>query len=116
MTAEEQNIAARTRKTRKFWVFVREHRHQLLDADFQDTLTQSSRPEPGGQAPVEAGLVALATLLQDSCHVGARDAVELPVMAKRWQMGLDCLGAEQPPFSQGPLVNLRMRLLAHTLD
>jgi hypothetical protein len=116
LTSEEQKIAARTRKTRKFFVFLREHRHELLDADFQYTLAQSSSPEPGGQAPVEAGLLALATLLQASCHVGDRDAVELTVMAKRWQMVLDCLGAEQPPFSQGTLFNFRMRLIAHNLD
>src|SRR5439155_23694492 len=77
LTPEEQTIAARTRKTRKFFVFLREHRHELLDADFQDTLAQSYRAEPGGQAPVEAGLLALATLLQAYCHVGDRDAVDL---------------------------------------
>ena len=37
-------------------------------------------------------------------------------MDKRWQMVLDCLGAEQPPFSQGTLCNFRMRLIAHNLD
>src|SRR5262252_2412094 len=58
----------------------------------------------------------LATLLQAYCHVGDRDAVELTVMDKRWQMVLDCLGAEQPPFSQGTLYNFRMRLMAHNLD
>ena len=116
LTAAEQKIAARTRKTRKFFVFLREHRHELLDADFQETLAQSYRPEPGGQAPVEAGLLALATLLQAYCHVGDRDAVELTVMDKRWQMVLDCFGAEQPPFSQGTLFNFRMRLIAHNLD
>jgi len=116
LSPEEQKIAARTRKTRKFFVFLREHRHELLDADLQDTLAQSYRSEPGGQAPVEAGLLALATLLQAYCHVGDRDAVELTVMDKRWQMVLDCLGAEQPPFSQGTLCNFRMRLIAHNLD
>jgi hypothetical protein len=65
---------------------------------------------------VEAGLLALATLLQAYGHVGDRDAVELTVMDKRWQMVLDCLGAEQPPFSQGTLFNFRMRLIAHNLD
>src|SRR4029434_4953105 len=73
-------------------------------------------PEPGGQAPVEAGLLALATRLQAYGHVGDRDAVELTVMDKRWQSGLDCLGPEQPPFSQGTLCNFRMRLIAHNLD
>jgi Transposase DDE domain/Transposase domain (DUF772) len=116
LTPEEQKIAARTRKARKFFVFLREHRHALLDATFQDTLAKTYSAEPGGKEPVEAGLLALATLLQAYCHVGDRDAVELTVMDKRWQMVLDCLGAEQPPFSQGTLWNFRMRLMAHNLD
>ena len=116
LTSEEQKIAARTRKTRKFFVFLREHRHELLDADLQQTLANSYSPEPGGHEPVEAGLLALATLLQAYGHVGDRDAVELTVMDKRWQMVLDCLGAEHPPFSQGTLFNFRMRLITHNLD
>src|SRR2546430_7300299 len=109
-------MAARTRKTRKFFVFLRERRHELLDADFQHTLAESYSPEPGGKAPVDAGLLALATLLQAYCKVGDRDAVELTVMDKRWQMVLDCLGAEHPPFSRGTLFNFRMRLIEHNLD
>src|SRR2546426_7254314 len=116
LTSEEQKIAARTRKTRKFFVFLREHRHELLDADLQHRLAQSYSPERGGKAPVDAGLLALATLLQAYCHVGDRDAVELTVMDKRWQMVLDCLGAEHPPCSQGTLLNFRMRLITHNLD
>jgi len=116
LTPEEQKIAQRTQKARKFFVFLRERRHELLDATFQETLAQTSSPEPGGTAPVEAGVLALATLLQAYCHVGDRDAVELTVMDKRWQMVLDCLGVEQPPFSQGTLCNFRMRLIAHNVD
>jgi Transposase domain (DUF772) len=112
LTPEEQTIAARTRKTRKFFVFLREHRHELLDTGFQYLLAHSYSPELGGQEPVEAGLLALATLLQAYGNVSDRDAVELTVMDKRWQMVLDCLGAEQPPFSQGTLFNFRMRLIA----
>jgi len=116
LSPEEQKIAARTQKTRKFFVFLRTIRHELLDADFQHTLAQSYSSEPGGKEPVEAGVLALATLLQAYCHVGDRDAVELSVMDKRWQLVLDCLGVEQPPFSQGTLFNFRMRLIAHNLD
>src|SRR5713101_1282182 len=116
LTPEEQKMAQRTQKARKVFVFLRERRHELLDATFQEALTQTYRREPGGTAPVEAGLLALATLLQAYCHVGDRDAVELTVMDKRWQLVLDCLGAEQPPFSQGTLFNFRMRLIAHDLD
>src|ERR1700746_1267701 len=116
LTPEEQKIVARTRKTRKLFVFLREGRHEILDADFQHALAQSYSPEPGGKAPVEAGLLALAPLLQAYCHVGDRDAVELTVMDKRWQMVLDCLGADQPPSSQSTLWNFRLRLMAHNLD
>jgi len=115
-TPEEQKIAKRTQKARKFFVFLRERRHDLLETAFQETLAQTSSPDPGGKAPVEAGLLALATLVQAYCNVGDRDAVELTVMDKRWQRVLDCLGAEPPPFSRGTLFHFRMRLLAHNLD
>ena len=65
---------------------------------------------------MDVGLLALAVLLQAYCHVGDRDAVELTVMDKRWQMVLDCLGAEQPPFSRGTLFHFRLRLIAYNLD
>jgi hypothetical protein len=116
LTPEEQKIAARTRKTRTFFVFLRERCHELLDATFQATLTATYSAEPGGKEPVEAGLLALATLLQAYYHVGDRDAVELTVMDKRWQLVLDCLGAELAPFSQGTLCHFRMRLMAHNLE
>jgi hypothetical protein len=64
---------------------------------------------------VDAGLLALATLWQASGHVGDRDAVELTVMATRWQLVLDCLGAAQAPCSQGTLGNFRMRRSAHNV-
>ena len=111
-----ENSRPHPQDARKFFVFLREHRHELLDPDLQHTLAKSYSPEPGGPEPVEAGLLALATLLQAYCHVGDRDAVELTVMDKRWQMVLDCLGAEQPPFSQGTLFNFRMRLITHNVD
>src|SRR5262249_21677162 len=91
-------------------------RHEILDADCQHALAQSYSPEPGGKAPVEAGLFALATLLQAYCHVGGQEAGGLTVLDKRWQMVLDGLGVEQPPFSQSTLFNFRMRLIAHNLD
>jgi hypothetical protein len=116
LSPEEQKIVARTQKARKFFVFLRTIRHELLDADFQQTLAQRDSPEPGGKAPVEAGVLALATLLHAYCHVSDQEAGELTVMDKRWQMVLDCLGAEQPPFSRGTLFHFRLRLIAHNLE
>ena len=42
--------------------------------------------------------------------------IELTVMDRRWQMVLDCQGAERPPFSQGTLQSFRERVIAHELD
>ena len=43
---------------------------------------------------MEVGRLPLALLLQAYCNVSDREAVDLTVMDKRWQMVLDCLGAE----------------------
>jgi DDE family transposase/transposase-like protein DUF772 len=79
-------------------------------------LQKISRSIGGGLWTSVSLVLALATLLQAYCNVSDRDAVALTVMDQRWQMVLDCLGAEQPPCSQGTLYNFRMRLMAHNLD
>src|SRR5262249_60859862 len=109
LTPEEQKIVARTRKTRKFFVFLRERRHEILDADCQHALAQSYSPEPGGKAPVEAGLLGLGTLLQAYCHVRDQGAGGLTVKDKRWPMGVGCLWGGQPPLSPERPVYFRMR-------
>jgi hypothetical protein len=116
LTPEKQKMAARTRKARRVFVLLRARRPELLDADVPHTLAKRSSPEPGGKAPGEAGVVALATLVQASCHVGDRDAVERTVMDKRWQLVLDGLGTAQSPCRQSTLWHLRLRLLAHERD
>ena len=50
LTTEEQKIVTHPRKIRKFFVFLRERRHELLNADFQNTLVQRYSGEPGGKA------------------------------------------------------------------
>ncbi|AKT42571.1 transposase [Chondromyces crocatus] len=60
--------------------------------------------------------LALASLLQAALGVPDHEVVELTAMDLRWQMVLDCLGAEEPIFSQGTLFNFRQRLIDHDLD
>ena len=55
-------------------------------------------------------------LLQGFTGVSDAEAVELAVMDARWQLVLGCLGKEDPPFSQGGLVQFRERLIAADLD
>jgi hypothetical protein len=42
--------------------------------------------------------------------------IEATIMDRRWQLVLDCMGAEEPPFSKGTLVGFRKRLIEGNLD
>ena len=70
LTPEEQKIAARTRKARQFFVFLRARRHELLDTTFQATLAATSSAEPGSKKPVEAGMLALALFVLECLWCG----------------------------------------------
>ena len=52
-----------------------------------------------------------------SLYGGSDDEViEATVMDRRWQLVLDCMGADEPPFSKGTLVGFRERLIGPDLD
>ncbi len=42
--------------------------------------------------------------------------IEATLMDRRWQLVLDCLDAEEPPFSKGTLVAFRKRLIDQQMD
>jgi hypothetical protein len=115
LSAAEQAVVRRIRRARLF-VFLRERRHELFDAAFQGELAELYAERPKGHPPVSPAQLALAILLQ--AYTGASDdeAIEATVMDRRWQLALDCLDAEGPPFSKGTLVAFRQRLLAKGLD
>jgi len=100
----------------KLFVFVREYRHELFDEQFQAELAQAYVDSPKGQPPVPPAQLALATILQAYTGVSDDEVIEATVMDRRWQLVLDCLGAEGPPFSKGTLVGFRGRLIGHDLD
>ncbi len=60
--------------------------------------------------------LALAVILQAYAKVSDDEVIEATVMDRRWQLVLDCLGAEEPPFSKGTLVGFRARLIERDLD
>src|SRR5262249_4714305 len=115
LTLAAPPIAARPRQTRKVCGLLRAPRHARLDADVPHRLAHSERPELGGQAPVEAGLGALAPLVQAESHGRERAAGALTVRDQRGPWGRDGRGAAQPPCSPGPWGNVRLRLIAHHL-
>ena len=71
---------------------------------------------PQGQPPVPPAQLALALILQAYTGVSDDEVIEATTMDRRWQLVLDCLDTETPPFSKGTLVSFRTRLLAHHLD
>lgn len=111
----EQTIV-RLVKRAKHFVFLREHRHELVDDAFQTELGTIYTDSPFGQPPVPPAQLALATILQAYTGVSDDEVIEATMMDRRWQLVLHCLDAEHAPFSKGTLVTFRERLIAHDLD
>jgi transposase len=111
----EREVIKRIKRA-KLFIWLREHRHELFDADFQAELAQMYADKPVGQPPVPPAQLALATILQ--AYTGASDdeVIEATVMDRRWQLVLDCMDHATAPFSKATLGAFRARLIAHGLD
>ena len=97
-------------KKQKLWSFLRSYRHQLLDDDVRAALAAMYVNDPrGGHPPLAPERLALAMLLQVGFGVADHEVPTLTVVDQRWQMVLDCLGAERPAFSQGTVFSFRER-------
>lgn len=116
LSAGEEFICRRLKRTGKFFAFLRRNRHVLFDEPFQAELAAMYSDDPRGRPPLPPAMLACATLLQAYDHASDAQAVEDSVFDKRWQMVLGTLGQEDPAFSQGTLVEFRRRLIAHDLD
>src|SRR2546425_3854841 len=114
-SATEQAVIKRIRRA-KLFVFLREHRHEIFNGAFQEELSGQYRDSKRGQPPIPPAQLALATLLQ--AYTGASDdeVIEATSMDRRWQLVLDCLDTEEPPFSKGTLIAFRNRLIETNMD
>jgi hypothetical protein len=92
----EQAIMKRIKRA-KLFVFLREHRHELFDAAFQQEWAALYQASKRGQPPIPPAQLAEASILQ--AYTGASDdeVIEATTMYRRWQLVLDCLDAEAPP-------------------
>ena len=61
LSAAESRVAKRIRKRSRFFLFLREIRHELFDEAFQLELIKAYAPR--GQEPVAPALLAVVTLL-----------------------------------------------------
>jgi hypothetical protein len=116
VTKQEEFLLKRLEKKRKLFGFLRRHRHEIFDDEFQAALEGMYRATGAGKEPVPPAMMAMALLLQGYLGLSDWDAVETAFMDLRWQMVLGCLGATEPPFSQGALLGFRERLIAHDMD
>jgi hypothetical protein len=116
LTAHEEGICRRLKRVGRFFAFLRRHRHELFNEELQQDLAVMYSDTPRGTPPKPPALLATVTLLQAYEQKSDAAAVEEAVFDQRWQMVLDCLGCDSPPFSQGGLVEFRRRLIEHNLD
>ena len=115
LSEQEELIVKKIRKA-KLFVFLRQHRHELLDEAFQQELASLYRPSERGQPPVPPAMLALALILEAYTGVSDDEVIEATVMDRRWQLVLDCVDTEQAPFSKGTLVAFRQRLIEGQMD
>lgn len=115
-SAQEKFILKRLVRVRKLFSFLRLHRGEIFDDQFQAELEGMYRKTGAGVPAIAPAFLCMVLLLQG--YVGASDAeaVELAILDLRWQMVLDCLGQCAPMFSQGTLQSFRTRLIDADMD
>lgn len=111
----EKKVVSRIRRA-KLFIFLRQVRHELFDAQFQMELATLFKDSSMGLCPVSPAQLALATILQAYTGVSDEEVIEALEMDRRWQLVLDCLDGEQPPFGKGTLVRFRAVLIAKEGD
>lgn len=116
LSKKEELLMKRLRRTRKLFAFLRLHRRELFSDEFQEELESMYRDTGAGAEPVPPALLCMALILQGYLGVSDAEAVELTVVDARWQMVLDCLGAEEPAFGQGTLQQYRARMIRTEMD
>jgi IS5 family transposase len=115
LSTTEQAIMKRIKRA-KLLVFLRKHRHELLDEAFQQELATLYQASKRGQPPIPPAQLAFATIVQ--AYTGASDdeVIEATMMDRRWQLVLDCVDTEEAPFSKGTLIAFRQRLIETQMD
>jgi hypothetical protein len=115
LSPAEQAIIKRIRRA-KLFIFLRAWRHELFSEAFQAELATLYQDSSLGHPPIPPAQLALATIVQAYTGVSDDEVIEATTMDRRWQVVLDCLDCQEPPFSKGTLVAFRQRLIASGLD
>jgi hypothetical protein len=116
LSKREAIIMKLVEKTRKLFKFLRLHRHELFDDAFQEELESMYRRTGAGSEPKPPAFMCMLLLLQGYLQTSDAETVPLLAADARWQMVLDCVGAEEPPVSQGTIQRFRERLINAGMD
>jgi hypothetical protein len=116
LTRREASIMKLVEKTRKLFKFLRLHRHELFDDEFQGELESMYRTTGAGSEPKPPAFMCMLLLVQGYLRTSDAETVPLLAADARWQMVLDCVGAEEPPVSQGTIQRFRERLINTGMD
>ena len=114
----EQRLLRLAGKSRKLFVFLREHRHELFDDAFQEELEAMYRQTGQGEEAQPPALMCMALLLQAYLQTSDAEAVRLSASDRCWRLVLGTLEAvdDEPAFSQAGLQQFRDRLIATDMD
>jgi hypothetical protein len=115
LSPEEEKVITRIKKA-KLFIFLRNNRHNLFNEELQLELATIFKNSTVGQCPIPPAQLGLALILQAYTGISDDEVIEVLVMDRRWQLVLDCLDCQQPPFSKGTLVNFRRLLINKGLD
>ena len=110
LSPEEERVMTRIKKA-KLFIFLRHNRHHLFNEELQLELATIFKDSTVGQCPIPPAQLALALILQAYTGISDDEVIEVLVMDRRWQLVLDCLDCQKPPFSKGTLVNFRQLLI-----
>ncbi len=115
---QEERLLKLAGKSRKLFVFLREHRHELFDDAFQSELEAMYRRTGQGESPQTPALMCMGLLLQAYLQTSDAEAVRLSASDRCWRMVLGTLDEpeDEPAFSQSGLQQFRDRLIAAEMD
>ena len=98
LTSSELKICKLCKRSGRLFPFLRRRRLELFDESLQAELSEMYKDTPKGRPPLPAAMLGMVTLLQAYQGVSDAEAVTRVACDRRWQMVLDCDGAEEAPF------------------
>lgn len=113
---EHESLIVKRIKRAKLFTFLRLNRSFIFNDEFQEQLATIFKDSTVGHRPVPPAQLALAIILQAYLGISDDELIEEMLMDQRWQLVLDCLDCETPPFSKATLVRFRKGLIQKELD